>query len=562
MLRKKLEMSGVDLSGQDPDDFAPTPEAVRLMARELESLNVPVKRQESEKVASSTSGHASARDGTVTPAGSADTALLFGASIAHTLERAPSKLTALLASAPSQSKLPQEPENEYEDDAYADDDFEQDPSKPGTAQKPPKSAPAPPIQLVREVSRMFDQPTLTVPDVDRLIKPSPPKPLAEPRVKSILVETDDEIEVTHASTSMRHSAAAAVHEALSFNFNESFEADHPSILALSKEVSQLSSEERMLPTASEKIAQSRKEAQAEDEYEEDNYEDDFADFEKSQRGVPESPSVAASVKNNAAASPSSKYNSSFQAESPSAKASTASPAVVSAPAVSERVILSAPAVSAPETAPAAAAADEYEEDAYEEEFEQDEDRPKTVKAGSARPAPSVKAEEPAAASPSRKDSVESEKPSPYQPAYQPSSKAPPAQESAAQSQQEVSSPYQPSYQSSTKAPVVQESAKSAGAAGSPYKSAKDTSSPARNNFDNLYDDFDDAEDAPAIAPTAASSKPSVSPVRDAPPAPAPAVAPVTASVASPAKSPQKTAKAEDDEYGDEGFDEYEVSFND
>jgi hypothetical protein len=550
MLRRKLEISGVDLYDTE-EEGAPTPEAVRVMAREMEMLNAPVQHKSAStksapKVSPTPavmSRHASvgANPSTgsfdaqpyvppkVTHAVSytsglrppADTSLMFSASIAQALERDPSGLSipGPAAGSPSLSQGKFSPESaasvnankshSADEDGY-DDDFEQDAaSKPGTAKKPDaESAPEapPPLLQIKQFSRKFEQIELNVPDIARFTKGHTDPKKQVSRHHSI---NDDRLVAGRDA----EETVGAVQEAFAFNYGN-FEADHPQIIATAKELLHVPDKEY---SGSSKKAQTppspkREHAAQEDEYGDndfDRYEDDFAATSQTDEPLAQSRSEQD-------ASPHAQPTT---YGSPSTKQST------------KEAMQSVPEG----TGETDAAGEAYEDDNYEEEFEADEDRPKTGKAN----AVAVQLPASTKASPTKAQS-----------------EATTARAAAEEEDEypdfdalEESKPSVVVSGLSTKVPAMSPSVKVA-----PKSVKTAAAASAALEEDEDYPDFgteQEAESAPVPSKTAAPLEPA--PL-------AAASAPSGATPTKPRTVSSRPATAEEgDEYGDEDFDDYEVS---
>jgi hypothetical protein len=553
MLRRKLEISGVDLYDTE-EEGAPTPEAVRVMAREMEMLNAPAQHKSAStksapKVSPTPavmSRHASvgANPSTgsfdaqpyvppkVTHAVSytsglrppADTSLMFSASIAQALERDPSGISipGPAAGSPSLSQGKFSPESaasanaikshSADEDGY-DDDFEQDAaSKPGTAKKPDaESAPEapPPLLQVKQFSRKFEQIELNVPDIARFTKGHTDPKKQVSRHHSI---NDDRLVAGRDA----EETVGAVQEAFAFNYGN-FEADHPQIIATAKELLNVPDKEY---SGSSKKAQTppspkREPAAQEDEYGDndfDRYEDDFAATSQTDEPLAQSRSE--------------------QEVSPHAQ-----PATYGSPSTkqSTKEAMQSVPEGTGET-DAAGEAEAYEDDNYEEEFEADEDRPKTGKAN----AVAVQLPASTKASPTKAQSVKA-------------TTAPAAAEEEDEYPDfdalEESKPSVGVSGLSTKVPAMSPSVKVA-----PKSVKTAAAASAALEEDEDYPDFGTEQEA---GPAPVPSK-TIAPLEPAPLAAA--SAPPGATPTKPRTVSSRPATAEEgDEYGDEDFDDYEVS---
>lgn len=266
MLRKKLEMTGLNLSFQNDDvldDSAPTPQAVRMMAMQMESLN------------------ASTDKAKPLPApmvkGPSTSDLMFGR-----ISRQASSVKQSLAAATEDDK--------NEDNDYADDDFEDDAkSKPGTASAPAAeaaraSAEAPVKMLqTKQFSRKFEELELSVPDVSRYIKPIAEEDINKKHRRASITYASEEVfqvGTEEETASMRFSGLAAVHDALAFDKEEkpyNYSPDSSikqAVPAVSQPVAPVYEEVKpaVVPSATSKVPEPDA-----DEYEEDTYEDEFVD---------------------------------------------------------------------------------------------------------------------------------------------------------------------------------------------------------------------------------------------------------------------------------------------
>lgn len=578
MLRRKLEMSGVDLDiiipssdvnaeadagmGNSRDeDMMPTPEAVKLMARQMESINAPMAKKNAPAVSVS-STRSGSREGLLSPAVSRK-----HSSNSTSKKEAPQTANSSPAARIAVSNNGDGNE-EYEDDAYADEDFEEDVrSKPGTAHRP--EHPAPKIMLVTEISRRFDQGDLLVPDLEELTKNSTTeaeKLAHAPSNISINSQPDEEFDVTTKSNSMRHSGAAAVHQALSFVADE-----QPDFLGkISAGPSFTNDVDPPPPTSAvQKVADPEATQENEDPYAEDTYDDDFIDADAD--AEPTSVRVKSAAMAISEVSPAPISTTSLQSSPATLQpltsskydredddevriSSSASPmpsrAPVLVPSGEASPVKSTAVVAASTTAKTQdkeKEEDAYEEDNYEDEFDADEGE-----ASSPAKAASMKA------SPVPSPKVAS--------SYQPLQK----QEIEVSNDNDADFD-ELSYQlSSKKVAADQEEAVSAAAlpaaaAAESYKTPITTSSytaPA---------DEDDYELDPT--PVASMKVKTDSPVRESvasvseptPSAPAPssvAIDIVSATVVSPPMQSEPRAQSApgDDEYAADEFDDYDVSF--
>jgi len=406
MLRKKLEMTGLNLSFQndDPlDDSAPTPQAVRMMAQQMESLN------------------ASTDKAKPLPApmvkGPSTSDLMFGR-----ISRQASSVKQSLAAATEDEK--------NEDNDYADDDFEDDfaKSKPGTAKAPVVEAahahveaPAKMLQT-KQFSRKFEELELSVPDVSRYIKPIAEEDINKKHRRASITYASEEVfqvGTEEESASMRYSGMAAVHDALSFETEEQpYNYSPDSSIKQAKTVVPLQAapvREEAKPIVVASTPSKAPEPEG-DDYEEDTYEDEFADEDAETETKPVTTATKASVPVMEAFSPtpaatesasdpydtpilasppkdkfgkSSKNGSSFSnADSQDGYSSSPTAQVINT-ATPESVKVSPVPKAAPAPVENNYEEDNYE-DAYEEEFEAD--------ASTRLPVDLVAAEEPAVSS--------------------------------------------------------------------------------------------------------------------------------------------------------------------
>lgn len=576
MLRRKLEMSGVDLNvatdlnSSYDEEGAPTPEAVKLMARQMESINAPLPLKKNSSVPAGKD-----RDALVSPASSHKHGSTH-ASKKEKAETAPPAVTPIATKAATQDD---------EDDAYADEDFEDDAAK----SKPSSAAlyfkPAPKISLVTEVSRRFDPVDLIVPDIEQLTRSSTQAALKLSHAASnvsINTQPDEQFDVTTASDSMRHSAAAAVHQALSFVANE--EPDFLGRLSASasfkkepsySDIKSRDKEESFAPSV--KVAKKEPEPAApetEDPYAEDTYDDDFVDADAepaSTRAKPAAFSPAPAVNN---AFPARAVNNNNQSPSPtySQKSSNdkptgsryapedddqvnISPSVTpnSAPSVKSPVsaISSTPVATAPSSvqktaAPVAAGAaanaepdDAYEEDNYEDEFDADDGDLSPAKASA-----KASGKTPAPASPQKVPVPAPIVTAPYLPA------------ALAKAEEDENFEYDLSSKKNavSSARVVVKNSKI------------ESPAPAANVADEPADDEYELDPTPVASTKVSAASPARGPVVTVPESQVLAPqAEVPAVVASPSKQ-QPAARAQsapaEDEYAADEFDDYDVSFAD
>lgn len=551
-------MSGVELGlglGSDTeDDGAPTPEAVRLMAREMERLSAPTQQarnqskkeqpQQAQQKSASTKSPVKGASSTEPPAAMsrhstvgglsaaelveaqrafsppkvthtvtyttglrppADTSLMFGASIEKALERDASGLVSpsMMLGSPSHSQgnisvgasAPAAEPAGAEEDSYGDD-FEPDAvSKPSTAKKPDSPVGArPPLLQVKDFSRKFEQIELNVPDIERYTKAQPEQKVQISRHHSI---HDDRIAVGRDN----EETVGAVKEAFSFNYGD-FKEDHPQILATAKELSKVPDRQYSSPPSKKVQTPSSPKAEAAAE-EEDYGDNDFDTYEDDFAATTEMPPVADDPVRE-------------ERESSPARPAVAAVSAKAAPPTNQAITTEGEGEGGGES---------YEEDNYEEEFEPEDDRPATGKADSVRLSPAK-----AAPSPSPKLSP-------------------------------------PKAQSVTTVSQVRPA---------PVTSAEDEDEEDYPDFGTLEDGKSAYTPSRREAPIGVTPPPA-SPLASPPAAelaPSPKVTPAPAAIApapastkgvTPGKargnSRPATAAGEDgDEYGDEEFDEYEVSF--